>query len=1063
MVDYQGRYIQHQLGNYRLIKLLSWSHFTEVYLSEHVHLATRVVIKLMTAELIPEEIEHFRNEVRDIFELEHSNMVRVFDYGLYNNIPYIVMSYVPNGSLRDLYHRGFCVPLATIVKYVKQIAAALQYIHDEGLIHRNVKPGNILINGRNQILLSDFGIVTVYSSSNPNRLQNQIDTWVYLAPEQIQGQPVHASDQYALGVIVYEWLCGRPPFEGAWYNLDCERLNIAPQTLSERVSGIPSSVEQVVMRALAQDPMKRFPNVQAFASALEEASKRLPIGTPLQKHKGHEDAWINITWSPNGKYLASCSYAGEVQIWNTTNWKLICTSGRYEKWVKTVAWSQDSAYLAFGNHIGEVWIWDATNRKLIPTKGKHNGLVKVLAWSPDSKRIVSSSDDKTTKVWDAKTAECLVSYIEHPQAISVITWSPNGNRLVFASGNLAQVRDVRTNRSLFSRKTEAEIVKVIIWSPDENRIAVQSVPSEYSERETIQIWDVSRRKYLSSMNLGYVHKRLWSKDGERLITLSDEYGSKTVQIWNVNTGKCLFSYAGYLQDIVAWTSDGSKVAFEAGKRIKVWNASTGEELICSSYDDLVTDLAWSPDETKLASSSHDGKVHVWDANTREHLLGYRGGARRVSWSPDGAKIASISISDCESSSSYTIQVRDAKTGHCIITYKGHSAEVSVLAWSKDGTRIASVSGGFFSLDKTIQVWDTNKGEHIASFKEHVGSITELIWSLDENRLISSGFDKWGSKDKTTHVWDANTGACLFSFVDHSDNIGSMRWNAVAWAPDGNKIAFGSADKIVQIWDANMNQCLFNYTEHSGEISCVVWAKDGSRVASAATDDKVQIWDATSGKSILTYTGHTSVYSLIGIDAVVWSPDGASIASGAYGKVQVWSAETGEHLFTYPEYSQGLAWSPDGKKLAFGSYSYQTYDHTVQIWDICTGQSLFSYRVSGYVSAIAWSPDGKKLSFSDSGYYEQAANSSVQICDVGTGECLITYRGHSDAVTGLVWSPNEKKLASCSYDGTVQVWHEMTGELIFTYKGHTGGVNAAAWSPDGTRIASVSYEIHIWQA
>ena len=266
-------HIGQQLGNYRLIKLLGSGGFAEVYLGEHIHMGTHAAVKVLTTKLTPDMIEQFCNEARTIFSLEHPHIVRVLDYSLNGHKPYIVMHYAANGPLRKRHPRGTRVPLQMVVEYVKQVAAALQYAHDRGLVHRDVKPDNMLIGKHGEILLSDFGIATASATFNPNQSQNQIGTWEYIAPEQIKQQAVRASDQYALGITVYEWLCGTPPFEGEWYNLYHQHLNVSPQPLRERVPGLSPNVEQVVMKALAKNPHLRFDAVQAFATALEQASQ----------------------------------------------------------------------------------------------------------------------------------------------------------------------------------------------------------------------------------------------------------------------------------------------------------------------------------------------------------------------------------------------------------------------------------------------------------------------------------------------------------------------------------------------------------------------------------------------------------------------------------------------------------------------------------------------------------------------------------------------------------------------------------------------------------------------
>lgn len=123
------------------------------------------------------------------------------------------MEYAPGGTLRQLYPKGTRLPLQTVVSYVKQVASALQYAHEQRLIHRDLKPENLLLGPEQQIWLSDFGLALVAHSMRSQSLQQTAGTLAYMAPEQIEGHPRPSSDQYALGVVVYKWLCGNLPFE----------------------------------------------------------------------------------------------------------------------------------------------------------------------------------------------------------------------------------------------------------------------------------------------------------------------------------------------------------------------------------------------------------------------------------------------------------------------------------------------------------------------------------------------------------------------------------------------------------------------------------------------------------------------------------------------------------------------------------------------------------------------------------------------------------------------------------------------------------------------------------
>src|SRR5947209_228990 len=208
-----------QLGNYRLLRLLGQGGFAEVYLGEHIYLDTPAAIKVLHTRLASDEVEHFQTEARTVARLVHPHIVRVLDYGVEGSTPFLVIDYAPNGTLRQRHPRGVALPLPTVVSYVAQIADALQYAHEQKVIHRDVKPENMLMGRRNEVLLSDFGIALVTQSSRYNStqgLQDLAGTIAYMAPEQIQSQAIPSSDQYSLAIVVYEWLSGTRPFQGSF-------------------------------------------------------------------------------------------------------------------------------------------------------------------------------------------------------------------------------------------------------------------------------------------------------------------------------------------------------------------------------------------------------------------------------------------------------------------------------------------------------------------------------------------------------------------------------------------------------------------------------------------------------------------------------------------------------------------------------------------------------------------------------------------------------------------------------------------------------------------------------
>src|SRR5437899_681454 len=263
-----------QFGNYRLVSLLGQGGYAEVYLGQHVRFNQQAAVKVLHAHLSDVEAEHFQQEAETIAILAHPSIIRVLDFDVQEGVPFLVIDYAPNGSLRQRYPKGSLVPLPQIVSHVRQVADALQYAHEQKFIHRDVKPENMLLGRREEVLLSDFGLAALSHSSGSLSTQEAIGTLSYMAPEQIEGHPRAASDQYALGIVVYEWLCGSRPFEGSATEVMVQQLTMPPPPLHQQVATIPLGIEQVVLRALAKDPKDRFTSVADFAEALDQASQR---------------------------------------------------------------------------------------------------------------------------------------------------------------------------------------------------------------------------------------------------------------------------------------------------------------------------------------------------------------------------------------------------------------------------------------------------------------------------------------------------------------------------------------------------------------------------------------------------------------------------------------------------------------------------------------------------------------------------------------------------------------------------------------------------------------------
>jgi len=264
--------IGQHFGNYRLVSFLGQGGFAEVYLGEHVLMGSSAAIKILNIQLISSDSQRFIQEARTLATLEHPRIVRVKECGIEGGIPFLVMDYAPNGTLRQRHPVRTRVPLEQVISYVSQVADALQYAHNHRFIHRDVKPENMLVGRSGEVLLSDFGIAVMSATSSIRYNKDSAGTAIYMAPEQIERQALPASDQYALGIVVYEWLCGEVPFQGSFSEITAKHLHTPPPPFRQKGVNVPPVVEGIVMKALAKKPQDRFPSVREFALALQQRS-----------------------------------------------------------------------------------------------------------------------------------------------------------------------------------------------------------------------------------------------------------------------------------------------------------------------------------------------------------------------------------------------------------------------------------------------------------------------------------------------------------------------------------------------------------------------------------------------------------------------------------------------------------------------------------------------------------------------------------------------------------------------------------------------------------------------
>jgi eukaryotic-like serine/threonine-protein kinase len=790
MTDLVGR----QFGHYRLIRLLGHGGFADVYLGTHIHLKSLAAIKILQMRMVGSNLDQFRTEAQTLASLVHPNIVRVFDFGVQDDLPYLVMDYAPRGSLRQRYARGSIVPPQQIVSNVKQVAAALHYAHQKRLIHRDVKPENMLLGMNDEILLSDFGVVLVEQSTGSQITREAAGTLPYMAPEQLQGKPRAASDQYALGVVVYEWLCGERPFRGGPVELMGQHALTPPPLLRQRVPDIPHSVEAVVLKALSKEPQGRFADVEAFATALETACHEA-LAQPFQ-----------VADSPTGLQTSL----------NPTVPREVLPNGLTQ-----------------------------APTELNPSRPT----IQKLDVGPLSTPIPSAGNTPTTTPDAIDRARPpfgpqtpLPGAPSSPSWMQAPTLSPPD-----------QVRDARGMGMLASRFSEP--VDYTPLSTGAVPLSGEASPSSDRPRESKN--RISRRAVVASLagvagvslvGGGIIWLKTMGNPKGPTVTHTHSLSPTTTSSANTSpttittpVGTLLYTYRGQAQApygvySAVWSPDGTRIASSAGT-VQIWDATDGSNVLTrhaftNGYNNSQK-IAWSFDGTRIVSIENTS-MEVWTAKDGAFIAAHQsplGWGDTVSWSPDNQRI--VSGSDQQPGSA---EIWNAASGQTMLTYRGHISPVLAAAWSPNGKWIASSSMG-----RLVHVWDATNANPIYIYGGHpVNEVRSVAWSPDSRRVASAG------NDGTVHVWDASNGDHVYIYRGHfhaSDQYHTV--TTVAWSPDGTRIASGDWNHLVQIWDAASGNQIYTYKGHSDYIESVAWSPDGKRIASASRDGTVQVWQASS--------------------------------------------------------------------------------------------------------------------------------------------------------------------------------------------------------------------------
>ena len=632
-----------------------------------------------------------------------------------------------------------------------------------------------------------------------------------------------------------------------------------------------------------------------------------------------------MSFSPNGKTLASASDDNTVKLWDVATRTNIATLQGHTGDVESVSFSPDGTTLASSGRDDTVKLWDVATRTNIATLQGHTGDVESVSFSPDGTTLASSGRDDTVKLWDVETHENIATLEGHTNTVYSVSFSPDGTTIASASfDDTVKLWDVATRTNIATLEGHTNTVFSVAFSPDGTTLASGSYDN------TVKLWDVATRTNIATLkgHTDWVRSVSFSPDGTTLASGSHD---NTVKLWDVVEilRTTLVKISGDNQQGTFGSTLANPLAVEVRDRdnnpfpgVEVtFTVTYGDGLLSGQFtvEHVTTDA--NGRATRTFTLGHDPETNTVEVSIGPKLVwtfhavgfspyqittleGHRSRSRSVSFSPDGTTLASGSADG-------TVKLWDVATGTNIATLQGHTDWVSSVSFSPDGTTLASGSD-----DGTVKLWDVTTGTNIATLQGHTWAVSSAAFSPDGTILAS------GSWDDTVKLWDVETHENIATLEGHTNTVYS-----VSFSPDGTTIASASFDDTVKLWDVATRTNIATLEGHTHDVNSVAFSPDGTTLASGSDDGTVKLWDVTTRTNIATLEGHTH-----DVNSVAFSPDGTTLASGSDdGTVKLWDVTTGTNIATlkgHTDWVRSVSFSPDGTTLASGSR-----DGTVKLWDM----------------------------------------------------------------------------------------------------------------------------------
>lgn len=1001
------------IPDYEILAELGRGGMGVVYQARDLKLNRIVAVKMVIGGGLasPNSLARFLTEAKALAALDHRNIVHVYDRGQYQGLPYFVMEYCSGGSLSKRSGDN-AMPPRDAAQLVEQLARGVAAAHATNILHRDLKPDNVLFSADGTPKISDFGLAKRFDESGESETGLTLSGMVmgtpsYMAPEQAIGDSKRvgpAADVYALGAILCKLLTGRPPFlAGNPAETIRQVIQGDPTSPAKLVPNLPRDIVTICLKCLQTMPAKRY----ASANELADDLGRFLDGRPI--HARPVGSFERATkWVKRNPWVTGLAMAAVLALigGTTVSYVKFLDAKEQEGIAKTNegiakqnAKDADDArkketerveerdyQLGIGDFLLAVaaydnrdvplalerlnrvplaqrqWEWHYLRRLCdggIFTIRGHTDMVDAVAVSPDGKRIATGGHDKTVRICDARTGSLLHVLVGHTDWVTSIAFSPDGRTLATAARYDKTVRfwDCVKGTRVGSLIKHPERIAGLAFDPSGSALAT------VGDDGIIRIWNISNGGLVREMNADRKDATsvAYSPDGTKIAS-----GTLTqvATIWDARAGVRLRQVSGGRQGVstthVAFSPDGTRLVGGGGKqsRAQVWDVESGRSLLeLGSHLKAITSVCFSPDGTRIATGSYDALARIWNA----------------------------------------------RTGNLVLELKGHTSHVTGVAFSSDGERLVTSSG-----DKTVKVWDAQSGVPVVEMTRHIGPVLGAAFRSEREVMTISS-------DNTVQAWSADSGDRRASFIRGA--FGNIKKLAVS--PAGDLFAVVNADNFVTICDANSGAAIRNLDGHRNRIGSIAFSPDGSLLATGGDDQIAKIWDVASGQLRFTLVGHQESIDGLAFDS------GVRLATASVDKtVRLWNVETGQpnsqlkpDSFPVGAAYSCVAFSPDGKSIVAGGTG-----KTLTIWNTETLEQVKELRGhTDVITCVKLSPNGERIV---SGGEDQ----TVRVWDVRTGTPLLELKGHSDRVTGVDFSRDGARLVTSSYDFTARVWDSRWGTL-----------------------------------